>query len=62
MTLGERMVMYRAKHKLTQTEMGKLINESLNMIFKCEKGVKLHTVNRIRLEMKLKELEEHENV
>ena len=34
MTLAERMIMYRAKHKLTQREMGVLINESLNMIFK----------------------------
>lgn len=62
MTLAERMIMYRAKHKLTQREMGVLINESLNMIFKCEKGVNLHTVNRLRLEMKLKELEEQESV
>lgn len=61
MTLAERMVMYRAKHKLTQREMGRLIDESLNMVFKCEKGVNLHTVNRLRLEMKLKELEEQEN-
>lgn len=62
MTLAERMIMYRAKHKLTQREMGGLIDESLNMIFKCEKGVNLHTVNRLRLEMKLKELEEQESV
>lgn len=57
MTLGERMVNYRAEHGISQTEMAELLGTNLNMIFRCERGDKLHKVNAIRFTKKLDELE-----
>lgn len=63
MTLGERMLEYRAKHGLTQKQLADLIKENSNTIFKCENDKhKLHKVNELRLHLKMKELEEKENV
>lgn len=63
MTLGERMLNYRARHNLTQIEMAELMGENSNTIYKCESGkVKLHKVNEVRVNIKLKELEDKENV
>lgn len=63
MTLGERMLEYRAKHGLTQKQLADLIKENSNTIFKCENNKhKLHKVNELRLHLKMKELEEKENV
>ena len=63
MTLGERMLEYRAKHGLTQKQLADLIEENSNTIFKCENNKhKLHKVNELRLHLKMKELEEKENV
>lgn len=63
MTLGKRMLEYRAKHGLTQKQLANLLEESPNTIFKCENDKhKLHKVNELRLHLKMKELEEKENV
>lgn len=61
LNIGERILLFRARNKLSQRAMGERMNESLNMIFKAESGVKLHTVNRLRLELKMDALEEEEN-
>jgi DNA-binding XRE family transcriptional regulator len=61
--IGERMLRYRARHKLTQVQLAKIIGENSNTIFRCEnKKNKLHKVNEIRLDLKMKELEEKEDV
>ena len=62
MTLGERMVSYRAEHKLSQRQLGEIIDESLNTIFRCERGDNMHFANKIRIEKKMNYLEEKENV
>lgn len=62
MTLGERMLDYRAKHGLTQKQLADLLEENSNMVFKCENNKhKLHKVNELRLHLKMKTLEEKEN-
>ena len=61
MTLGERMLQYRAKKGLTQKELAELLETNSMMVWRCEKGCfKLHKVNEIRLMNKMKELEENE--
>lgn len=63
MTLGERMLEYRAKHKLTQKQLANLLDENPNTIFKCENDKhKLHKVNEVRLHLKMRNLEENKNV
>ena len=57
MTLGERMINYRAEHGISQTEMADLLGTNCNMVFRCERGDKLHKVNVIRFTKKLDELE-----
>lgn len=61
MTLGERMLLYRAEHKLSQKQLGDIIGESLNTVFRCEKGDNMHLANRMRLDKKMSYLEEKEN-
>ena len=62
MTIGERMLEYRAKHDLTQKQLAELLGENSNTVFKFENGkTKPHKVNELRLHIKMKELEEKEN-
>lgn len=59
MTIGEKILMYRAKHNLTQQQMADLLGVHCNMIHRYEKGgVNPHKVKVIQLEQKMKELEE----
>lgn len=61
MRLSERLIEYRAKHGLTQKQLADLMNEPAGLVFRAEgEKTKLHKVNYIRLEMKIKELEEKE--
>ena len=62
MTLGERMLNYRAKHFLSQTELAKLLGTYCDMVFRIENG-KYNTrkTTEIRLSQKLTELEEADN-
>lgn len=58
MTIGERLLMFRAKYNLTQKQMSKLIDENINMLYRYENGNnKPHKKNELRILMKLDELE-----
>ena len=57
MTIGERLIMYRAKHKLSQNKLGELLGERLDTIYRAEHGVKMHKANELRLQMEMDELE-----
>lgn len=58
MELGERMLRYRAKHRLTQSQLASEMGETLQTIHRCESGKqKPHKANEIRLSMKLEALE-----
>ena len=63
MTIGERLLMFRAKYNLTQKQMSKLIGENINMLYRYENGNnKPHKKNELRILMKLEKLEkEREN-
>lgn len=63
MTIGERLLMFRAKYNLTQKQMSKLIGENVNMLYRYENGNnKPHKKNELRILMKLEKLEkEREN-
>lgn len=63
MTIGERLLMFRAKYNLTQKQMSKLIDENINMLYRYENGNnKPHKKNELRILMKLERLEkEKEN-
>ena len=61
MSLSERMLRYRARNGLTQKKLAELMNESSNMIFRAEKEHSLFEVTKIRLEMKMDNLEAKEN-
>lgn len=63
LNLGERMLEYRAKHKLTQKQLAKLLGENSNTVFKFESGkTKPHKVNEVRVHFKMRELEMNDNV
>ena len=62
MTLGERMLQYRAKHKISQRQLTELLGEKhINTIHRieCNKH-KPHKINEIRLTEKMDKLEEEE--
>ena len=62
MTLGERMLQYRAKHKISQRQLAELLGEKhINTIHRieCDKH-KPHKINEIRLTEKMDKLEEEE--
>ena len=61
MKIGERIIIYRAKHKLSQNKMGELIGERLDTIYRAEHGANLHKANELRLEMEMDELEAKDN-
>ena len=62
MTLGERMLQYRAKHNLSQRRLADLLGTNTTAIFRWESNKnKPHKANELRLLNKMKELEEKEN-
>lgn len=62
MTIGEKLLLYRAKYNLTQKQMAKLLNVHSNMIHRYEKeNVTPRKVKVIQIEKKLKELEMNKN-
>ena len=62
MLLGERMLNYRAKHDLTQTQLAELLGTYCDMVCRIENG-KYNTrkTTEIRLSQKLTKLEEADN-
>jgi DNA-binding XRE family transcriptional regulator len=63
MTLGERMLQYRAKHHISQGELAHLLDTNLMAIYRCEKGCfKMHKANEARLQNKMNWLEKEEVV
>lgn len=58
MTLAERILNYRAEHRLTQAQMAELLGTNHGMIFRIENNThKPHRVNVVRFSKKLDELE-----
>lgn len=58
MTLSQRMIRYRAMHDLTQAQLGLLIGESVNVIYRFENSdLKHHKRNISRIEAKMEMLE-----
>lgn len=61
MTLGERMLRYRAVHKLTQKQLADLICEQAHVVFRCENNKNvMHKANELRVGLKMDELERKE--
>lgn len=62
MTLGERMLQYRARHKISQKKLAELLGEKhINTIHRIECGKhKPHKANEIRLTERMYELEAEE--
>lgn len=62
MTLGERMLQYRARHKISQKKLAELLGEKhINTIHRIECGKhKPHKANEIRMSAKMSELEAEE--
>lgn len=62
MTLGERMLRYRAIHKINQATLAERLGTYPNNISRIESGkYSPHKANELRLSIKLKELEEQED-
>jgi DNA-binding XRE family transcriptional regulator len=60
-SLGVRMITYRARHRLSQTKLAKLMDEDLMTIYRIENGKhKPHKINEIRLTEKMDKLEAEE--
>ena len=60
-SLGVRMLSYRARNRLSQRELAELMGETLMTIYRTESGVhKPHKANEIRLSEKMDELEAKE--
>ena len=62
MTLGERMLQYRARHKISQRKLAELLGEKhINTIQRIECGKhKPHKINEIRMSARMSELEAEE--
>lgn len=58
--LSKRILQYRARHNLSQRQMGELMGLHANQIHRIEKGGKHWRVKEIQWENKIKELEEKE--
>ena len=57
------MLNYRATHNLSRRELAELMGEKKHIIDWCETGIhKPHLAKQIRLENKMKKLEEADNV
>ena len=62
MTLSERMLRYRATHKLTQKQLADLLCEQAHVIFRCENNKNvMHKANELRVSLKMDELERKES-
>lgn len=61
-TLGTRMLSYRARHRLSQRQLAELLGEkNINTIYRIENGVhRPHKANEIRLSEKMAKLEAEE--
>lgn len=63
MTLGERMLRYRARHNISQRELAEFLGTYHNNISRIESGkYKPHRANELKFNLKMNELEEQENV
>lgn len=61
--IGTRMLMYRAKNRLSQRAFAELIGENFAMVYRTEKGLtKPHCATEIRLCQKMDELEAKEGM
>lgn len=61
MTLGERMLKYRAHHGITQAKLAELLGEKPHVVYHCESALhKTHKAREIRLQEKMDELEGRE--
>ena len=61
MTLGERMLQYRARHRISQGKLAELMDEDLMTIYRIENSIhKPHKINEIRLTEKMDKLEAEE--
>lgn len=62
MDFAEKMLVFRARHKLTQTQLAKIIDVDINTVHRTEtKKTKPTLRNQIIFENKMKEWEEKEN-
>ena len=61
MTLGERMLHYRARNRISQSKLAELMDEDLMTIYRIENGIhKPHKINEIRLTQKMDKIEAEE--
>lgn len=57
-TLSQRMIRYRAMHNLTQAQLGKLMGESVGIVYRFEnESLGHHKKNISRIEAKMEKLE-----
>lgn len=62
MTLGERMLTYRARHNISQRELADLLGTYDNNVSRIELGKhKPHRANELKFNLKMNELEGNEN-
>ena len=60
MNYGEILLMFRAKHNLTQMQLSKILGVGLNMIHRYENGISNPTTkNKIMFDNKMLEWEEN---
>lgn len=57
MTIGERMLKYRAEHNLTQKEMAKLLDVKDHIVYRAEAGLGMRKIREISLMQKMDEIE-----
>ena len=63
MSYGQKLLEFRAKHLLTQTQLADILGVGVNMIHRYETRKSEPTqVNKIKFENKMKEWEEKKNV
>lgn len=62
MEFGRKMLEFRAKYNLTQTELGNILGVNYNTVYRLENGLNAPTkVGCIKYETKMKEWEERQN-
>ena len=63
MDYKQKLLEFRARNDLTQSQLANILDVNVNMVFRYEKGISVPTaVNKIRFENKMKEWEEKKNV
>lgn len=63
MSFGRKMLEFRAKHNLTQAQLAKIVGIAINTVQRLENEINKPTKrNSIKIENKMKEWEEKENV